>query len=37
MLKTALFRTPFYPAARATWQAMFNRDHAIHRARMGAF
>ncbi|WP_397400051.1 FkbM family methyltransferase [Phenylobacterium sp.] len=37
MLKTAIMKTPLYPAARAVWQAMFNRDHAIHRARMGAF
>ena len=37
MLKTALMKTPLYPVARAAWQAVFNRNHAIHRARMGAF
>ena len=36
MLKTAIMKTPFYPAARAAYHAVFNRGHAIHSARMGA-
>ena len=37
MLKSAIMKTPLYPAARSAYQAVFNRGAAIHRARMGAF
>jgi FkbM family methyltransferase len=37
ILKNAIMKTPLYPLARATYQAVFNRGAASHRARMGAF
>ena len=37
MLKTAIMKTPFYPAARSAYQAIFKPEEAAHKARMGAF
>lgn len=37
MLKTAIMKTPLYPAARSAYRALFNRGADTHRARMGAF
>jgi FkbM family methyltransferase len=36
-VKTAVMRTPLYPAARTTYRALFDRGAEAERARMGAF
>jgi FkbM family methyltransferase len=36
-MKSAVMRTPLYPAAHATYRALFNRGAEAQQARMGAF
>jgi FkbM family methyltransferase len=36
-LKSAVMKTPLYPAARSTYRALFSRGSEVDRTRMGAF
>jgi FkbM family methyltransferase len=37
LIKTAIMKTPFYPAARLAYQAVFRPGARVQKARMGAF
>jgi hypothetical protein len=37
LIKTAIMKTPLYPAARRAYHAVFHPDARVQKARMGAF